>query len=51
MFLNLCRASAEPPVDLALRGRFEPELNGSWWVGVMAISNTISLLALIRERE
>jgi ABC-2 type transport system permease protein len=43
---------------LALRARFNPELNGAWFASVMEIINSITLLsivltgaALIRERE
>ena len=46
------------PVELALRARFNPELNKSWFGGVMQIINNITMLsivltgaALIRERE
>lgn len=46
------------PVELALRARFNPELNGAWFASVMEIINSVTLLsivltgaALIRERE
>ncbi len=52
------RAETAPPVDLALRARFNPELNRSWFGAVMEIVNNITMLslvltgaALIRERE
>lgn len=52
------RAVASTPVELALRARFNPELNPTWFAGVMQIINSITMLsiiltgaALIRERE
>ncbi len=52
------RRVAEPPVGLALRARFNPSLNKSWFGAVMEIINNVTLLAivltgaaLIRERE
>lgn len=57
-FENRYRAVAEPPVDLVLRPRFNPELNGGWFQAVMGIVNSVTMLAiiltgaaLIRERE
>ncbi|ATN37395.1 hypothetical protein ACO34A_26880 (plasmid) [Rhizobium sp. ACO-34A] len=57
-FLQRYRASAEPPVDLSLRARFNPELNKGWTNAVNGIINNITMLsiilagaALIRERE
>lgn len=50
--------AATPVVDLALRMRFNPELNESWFASVMEVINNITMLsivltgaALIRERE
>jgi ABC-2 type transport system permease protein len=50
--------AATPAVDLALRVRFNPELNKSWFGGVMEVISRITMLAivltgaaLIRERE
>jgi len=52
------RDAAAPPVDLALRVRFNPNLNKSWFAAVMQVINNITMLsivltgaALIRERE
>jgi hypothetical protein len=49
---------AAPPVDLALRLRFNPTLAQSWFGSVMEIINNVTMLsivltgaALIRERE
>lgn len=46
------------PVELALRARFNPELNKSWFGAVMEVINNVTMLsivltgaALIRERE
>ena len=57
-FLAHHRADPRAPVDLALRARFNPELNKSWFGGVMEVINNITMLsivltgaALIRERE
>ncbi|AFK53995.1 ABC transporter permease [Tistrella mobilis] len=57
-FLQRYRASATPPVDLALRARFNPELNKSWFGSIMSVIDNITMLsivltgtALIRERE
>ena len=57
-FVRRDRAVAVPPVELALRARFNPELNKAWFGGVMQIINNITMLsivltgaALIRERE
>ena len=57
-FLQGHRANTTPAVDLALRARFNPELNKSWYGGVMEIINNVTMLsiiltgaALIRERE
>ena len=57
-FVARYRASATPPVDLAIRARFNPTLNKSWFGGLAQIINQIAMLsiiltgaALIRERE
>jgi ABC-2 type transport system permease protein len=57
-FVRRHRADDVPQVDLALRARFNPELNESWFGSVMEIINNITMLsiiltgaALIRERE
>ncbi|HXZ91480.1 MAG TPA: ABC transporter permease [Burkholderiales bacterium] len=57
-FARRHRADDVPQVDLALRARFNPELNQSWFGSVMEIINNITMLsiiltgaALIRERE
>ncbi|MFA5678259.1 MAG: ABC transporter permease [Pseudomonas sp.] len=57
-FLQRERATALPPVDLALRARFNPALEKSWFGSLMQVINYITMLsivltgaALIRERE
>ena len=57
-FTSRYRASATPPVDLALRMRFNPALDKAWFGGLMEIINSVTMLsiiltgaALIRERE
>jgi ABC-2 type transport system permease protein len=52
------RANPEPPVDLALRARFNPGLSKSWFGAVVQVINNVTMLsivlvgaALIRERE
>ena len=57
-FVQRYRGSAAPPVDLALRARFNPSLERPWFGGLMEIINNVTLLsiiltgaALIRERE
>jgi ABC-2 type transport system permease protein len=57
-FLESHRATPAPPVDLALRVRFNPNLDRSWYGAVMEVINGITLLstiltgaALLRERE
>lgn len=52
------RSNAEAQVSLALRSRFNPELNPSWFGAVAELINNITMLsivltgaALIRERE
>jgi ABC-2 type transport system permease protein len=57
-FIQGTRVTAPPPVDLALRARFNPTLAQSWFGSVMEIINNVTMLsivltgaALIRERE
>ncbi len=57
-FARRYRDAAAPPADLALRVRFNPNLNKSWFAAVMQVINNITMLsivltgaALIRERE
>jgi ABC-2 type transport system permease protein len=57
-FMVRQRVATVPPVDLALRARFNPTLNRSWFGGLAQIINQIAMLsiiltgaALIRERE
>lgn len=57
-FLNRHRAQSSVPVDLALRARFNPELNKGWFGAISNIISSITMLAivltgaaLIRERE
>lgn len=57
-FVQRYREIAVPPVDLALRVRFNPNLTKSWFYAVMQVINQVTMLsivltgaALIRERE
>ena len=57
-FAQRYRGSAAPPVDLALRARFNPALEPSWFGSLVQVINYIAMLsimlsgaALIRERE
>ncbi len=57
-FIQRYRGSAAPPVELALRARFNPALQASWFGSVMSIINNVTMVsilltgaALIRERE
>lgn len=57
-FMQGYRGSAALPVELALRTRFNPNLEQSWFGALMEIINNVTLLsiiltgaALIRERE
>jgi ABC-2 type transport system permease protein len=57
-FLQGHRSNVTPTVDLALRARFNPELNKSWFGSIMQIIDSVTMLsmilagaALIRERE
>ena len=57
-FVQRERGITALPVELALRARFNPSLNNTWFGGLMQIINQITMLsiiltgaALIRERE
>ncbi|ASQ91546.1 hypothetical protein CHL67_00690 [Prosthecochloris sp. GSB1] len=57
-FVRGYRTSTSPPIDLAVKVRFNPNLNGIWFGSVMEIMTNITILsiiltgaALIRERE
>ena len=57
-FAQRHRGTATPPVDLALRARFNPALEKAWFGALMQIINNVTMLsiilsgaALIRERE
>lgn len=57
-FVQRYRGNPTPPVDLALRVRFNPALTQSWFGSLMEIINNVTMLsivlagaALIRERE
>lgn len=57
-FVNRYRANEEPPVDLALRMRFNQNLTQSWFGSLMEVISNVTMLsiiltgaALIRERE
>jgi len=57
-FLSHYRSAAPLPIDLALRSRFNPELNKSWFSSINNIISSVTILsiiltgaALIRERE
>jgi ABC-2 type transport system permease protein len=57
-FLNRHRTAAIVPVDLALRARFNPQLNKNWFTAITEVINNVTMLsiiltgaALIRERE
>ena len=57
-FAQRYRGTSAPPVDLALRARFNPSLEKSWFGGLMQIINNVTMLsiiltgaALIRDRE
>ena len=58
VFAQRYREVRELPVDLALRVRFNPELDKSWFGAIMQVINNVTMLAivltgaaLIRERE
>ncbi|HEX5357673.1 MAG TPA: ABC transporter permease [Aquabacterium sp.] len=57
-FVQRERLNSTPPVDLAMRMRFNPALDNTWFMGVMELINNVTMLsiiltgaALIRERE
>ncbi len=57
-FVRRYRSAESAPVELAVRARFNPELNRTWFGSIIEIINNITLLsviltgtALIRERE
>lgn len=57
-FVRRFRADTTPPVELALRMRFNPNLDPAWFGSLMEIINNVTMLsiiltgaALIRERE
>ncbi|MFN3886919.1 MAG: ABC transporter permease [Aquabacterium sp.] len=57
-YLQRERTQPVPPVDLAMRVRFNPSMNDSWFMGVMELMSNVTMLsiiltgaALIRERE
>ncbi|MFG6456313.1 ABC transporter permease [Roseateles sp. BYS96W] len=57
-FVQRHSGSTAPPVDLALRMRFNPNMEHSWFGSLMEIINNVTMLsiiltgaALIRERE
>lgn len=57
-FMQHERTDNKPLVDLALRMRFNPSLDNTWFMGVMELINNVTMLsiiltgaALIRERE
>lgn len=57
-YLNRHRGQSSVPVELALRARFNPELNKGWFGAISEVISSITMLsivltgaALIRERE
>lgn len=57
-FVRRYRTDDAPPVELAMRARFNPELNNSWFGSIMEVIDNVTMLsiiltgaALIRERE
>ena len=57
-FVQRYRSTTTPPVELALRMRFNPNLEQAWFGSLMEIINNVTMLsiiltgaALIRERE
>ncbi|WP_163577048.1 ABC transporter permease [Halomonas faecis] len=57
-FVQHYRKSVEPPIELALRARFNPGLEQAWFGSLMSIIDNVTMLsiiltgaALIRERE
>ena len=57
-FMRRYRGALEPPVDVALRARFNQGLNVTWFASIIELVNQVTLLsiilagsALVRERE
>lgn len=57
-FVQRERRNSTPALDLAMRMRFNPALDNTWFMGVMELINNVTMLsiiltgaALIRERE
>lgn len=57
-FVQRYRADDTPPIELAMRARFNPQLNQSWFGSIMEVIDNVTMLsiiltgaALIRERE
>ncbi|KGM39341.1 membrane protein [Aquabacterium sp. NJ1] len=57
-FVQRERSVSTPALDLAMRMRFNPALDNTWFMGVMELINNVTMLsiiltgaALIRERE
>lgn len=54
-FMQTGSAGGAPPINLVTRVSFNPNLDGTWFGGVMELTNMISIIltgaALIRERE
>jgi len=57
-FMSRAEGSSSSPVTLAIRARFNPNLESSWFMAVMQIVNNVTMLSLvlsgaavIRERE
>jgi ABC-2 type transport system permease protein len=57
-FAQSHRVDPTPPVELVGRARFNPELNKSWFGGIIQVINSVTMLsivltgaAVIRERE
>ena len=57
-FVQHYRDAGSSPVELAIRARFNPELNNAWFGAIMEVINQVTMLslvltgaALIRERE
>ena len=46
-FVQRQRGGSAPPVDLALRARFNPALDKSWFGGLMQIINYITMLSIV----
>src|SRR5690606_18679371 len=45
-FVQRFRGETTPPVQLALRARFNPEMNKSWFGAIMEIINNITMLSI-----